>query len=437
MYRFAILAILLTFLGCSPSYYHQGRESSAKGDYGRASTLFYEEIKANPDSYSAWRELGINFYRAEDYERAEEALDQANRIQPDARATLFLGLLYEKSENYEKALAAYQTAISLNPRGKTKRMIRAHFNAVVQAKVSKEIAVALREENTLEVGSIPENTIAVVDFDKLGLPANIAPLSRGLAEFTALDLGKIQSLQVVERMKIQTLMQELQLSESNLVEPATRLRVGKLVGSQNLVTGSLQMIGESEIEVHGVVGNAVAGTTEFTNPASGDLEDFFKVQKKLVFEIVNSMNIKLTPEERAAIEEVPTESYLALMAYCRGLEFQDKGDFGQAEVSFKEAASEDSDFSEAQTQAQVAGDVADMSGDSGQGTYESFVDAVSMASVDPSGEQDYLSVIINNSGFVPSDEPGGSSESETANIPDSGIVGPVDVTVVGEINGSH
>ena len=78
-----------------------------------------------------------------------------------------------------------------------------------------------------------------------------------------------------------------------------------------------------------------------------------------------------------------------------------------------------------------------MSGDSGQGTYESFEDAVSVASVDPSGEQDYLSVIIDNSGFVPSDEPGESSENETANIPDSGIVGPVDVTVVGQINGSR
>ena len=149
------------------------------------------------------------------------------------------------------------------------------------------------------------------------------------------------------------------------------------------------------------------------------------------------MDIRLTPEERTAIEEVPTESYLALLAYCRGLEYEDQGDYGNAESAFSEAASEDSGFSEAQTQAEVAGEIVALGGEGDQGTFDAFEAAVSSTTTENLGQQDYLSTIVVNTNFVPSDEPGGAAENETANIPDTGIVGPVNVTVVGEINGSR
>lgn len=436
MQRLAIMAVLLAVCGCSPSYYRQGIRHSEDGDHARAAEMFYEEIRANPQSFEAWRELGINFYRAGDLDRAGTALDQANTIQMDARTTLYLGLFHEKRQDYDKALESYRTAIGLEPRGKTRQMIRAHLNAVVRAKVTKEVESALAEERTLGATTIPDNTIAVANFDNSGLPAEIRPLSRGLVEFTALDLGKVRSLQVVERQKIDVLMKELALSESNLVDSETRLRIGKLAGSRNLVTGSLLLVNDEKIEVHGVVGNTVEGSSIFTDPATGDLKEFFRVQKTLVFEIIDSMGITLTPEERTAIQQVPTESYLALIAYCRGLEQMDQGNYEQARQAFQEASSADRGFTAAETQAEIADGGADLGDETGQGAAEAFEAAVASASPGSSGEQDYLAVIIATSNFVPSDESGKPAANETAKVPDSGIVGPVNVTVVGDFDGS-
>lgn len=435
MRRFAITAVLVAACGCSPSYYQQGIRYSEDGAHARAAEMFSEEIRIHPQSFEARRELGINFYRAGDLDRAGSVLEQANAIQMDARTTLYLGLVHEKQGDYDKALDAYRAAIGLEPRGKTKQMIRAHFDAVVRARVTEEVASALAAEHTLETAAIPDNTIAVVDFDNSGLPAEVRPLSRGLVEFTALDLGKIHSLQVVERQKIDILMKELALSESNLVDPETRLRVGKLSGSRNLVTGSLQLVNDEEIEVHGVVGNTVEGSSFFTDPATGDLKEFFRIQKDLVLEIVDSMGITLTPEERTAIQQIPTESYLALIAYCRGLEQMDQGNYEQAREAFQEASSADRGFAEAENQAGIAGGAADLGGDGGQGATEAFEAAVASASPGISGAQEYLPVIIGISNFVPSDEPGEPSANEIARVPDAGIVGPVNVTVVGDLNG--
>ena len=64
MMRFATLALLLVMLGCSPGYFNQGVKATNNGDYARATDLYYEEIRANPESHAAWRELGVNFYEA-------------------------------------------------------------------------------------------------------------------------------------------------------------------------------------------------------------------------------------------------------------------------------------------------------------------------------------------------------------------------------------
>lgn len=350
MLKACAVAALALLVGCAGGLYNQGRSMVERGQYDQAIELFYGQIKAEPGSAVAWRELGIAFFKKGDLAKAEDALKQANNIQPDSRTNLYLGLVYEKQEMYGKAIDAYRASLSLKPESKIEAMVRSHLDGLVIKKVRSEATEALANEAGIDVDTIPENTIAVVDFDNTHLPPDMAPISKGLAEFTALDLGKVASLRVVDRMKIDAIMGELKLSSSKYADPSTAPRMGRLVGSRRIVTGSLLGIGDKTIQLDGAVVNTRDSSTAVTGAMEGDLDKIFAVEKSLVFKVIDNLGIALTAEERDAIEKIPTESYLAFMAYCRGLEYKSQGMYEAARQEFRQAQQEDNGFQEAGVQ---------------------------------------------------------------------------------------
>ncbi|MFZ5980646.1 MAG: tetratricopeptide repeat protein [Candidatus Zixiibacteriota bacterium] len=346
-----IIALALLFLtGCAPNLYRQGRQQTDQGEYDRAINTFYEEIRVHPDNYEAWRELGVAFYKKGELDQAEEAFKQANSIKPDARTNLFMGMLYEKQENYDKAIDAYRMSLSYQPEKQTKNMILAHLDQLLTKKIQVEVSKAIEDEDKIDVASIPQNTIAVVDFNSEHLAPELAPISKGLAEFTSLDLAKVQSLKVIDRLKIDVIRDELKLSETEYTDPKYSPRVGRLLGSHKIVTGSVLGIGDDRIRLDGALVNTGDSSATVTDPTEGDVNNFFKVQKDFVFKVIDSLDITLTQAERDAIEQVPTESYLAFLAYCRGLDYKSRGMYREANDAFQQAAGEDAGFQDAQTQ---------------------------------------------------------------------------------------
>jgi tetratricopeptide (TPR) repeat protein len=340
----AACLILLILVGCSSSFYGKGRKLSEEGQYDRAIEAFYEEIARNPQSSEAWRELGVAAYGMGDLTKAEDALKQANAIKPDARTQLYLGLVYEKQGMADQAIDAYGTALSLDPGGKTGNVIRAHLDQLVSRRVQAEVDQALRDEESIDVSEIPDNTIGVVRFDNSHLSAELAPIAHGIAEFTAVDLAKVNSLRVVDRLKIDMILDELELSASGAVDPTTAPRLGKLLGTKHLVGGAIMDMGETGIRLNGLLVNTGDSSSEWTDPAEGKLDQIFRVQKDFVFSIIDDLGISLTAEERDAISEVPTESYLAFLAYCRGLDFQQRGFHRDAQASYNQAVQYDQGF---------------------------------------------------------------------------------------------
>ena len=427
------LVLLLLLNGCSAGYYHQGVKLGQEGMHQEAIELFYAEIKDRPDNGDAWRELGIQFYQLKDYGRAEEALAQAGRIRPDARVQLYLGLVYEQYEEFDRALVAYRQAVLLQPDGATEKIIRAHIRDLVEKRMQKEIDQALANEKDLDTAAIPANTIAVVDFDAEGLPADLAPIGRGLVEFTALDLGKVHSLQVVERGKIGLLLAELDLNRSGLTDAQTRLRVGRLVGSRHLVSGSLGLAGEDELEIFGAVGSTVDSAVLHPEPAVGSVDQFFALQKDLVFGIIGSLGITLTLEERDAIEAVPTESFLAFMAYCRGLEAEANGDPGKAAGYYGQAVAADAGFASARSRKRDA-ESTEKYGNAATGG--SFEETVLSSLAESYEQQNFLVNLVESSQFLPSDIPDVGLGNADPDIPEVAASGGVSVIVRGRINDS-
>jgi tetratricopeptide (TPR) repeat protein len=339
-----ILLLLCGGVALAQSGFDQAVKMVEKGQYDPAIDAFYNEIKINPKNAEAWRELGVAFYKKGDFTKAEDALKQAIAITPDARANLFLGLTYEKQEDYSHAIDAYRNALSLKPGSAIKKSVGDHLNQILALKIRQEASAAVENEKKIKADTIPENTIAVVDFDNSHLPPDLAPLGKGMAEFTAIDLAKVKSLRVVDRMKIDMIMNELKLSSSQYADPKYGPRVGRLVGGRHIVTGSITGLSEKEIRLDGALVSMSDSSAKTTKPSEGNLEAFFKVQKAFVFEILDKLGITPTSAEHDSIMKTPTQSYLAFLAYSRGLDFRDRGQFREASQQFQQAAAADKKF---------------------------------------------------------------------------------------------
>ncbi|MEW5994572.1 MAG: tetratricopeptide repeat protein [Candidatus Zixiibacteriota bacterium] len=396
------LVLLMLLVGCSQSLMMQGRRHLNEGRYQAAIDVLYEEISANPQNAAAWRELGYACYQQGNLTKAEDALMQAVNIRQEAPTHLYLGLVFEKREDYERAINAYTTALSLQSKGRTASLTRAHLDRLLAKRLEVEVSRVLEDEENISTDTIPDNTVAVANFDASLLTPDLAPIALGLAELTAADLSKVHALTVVERQKLDLIMQELNLSATGYVDPATAPRMGRLMGAGKLVTGAMVGIGEEGLKLNGVIVGTADSSTFQPEGIEGSLERFFRMEKDFVFAVLDELGIALSAEERDAISEVPTESYLAFLAFCRGLDFQRRGMYDAAKREFNQSLRHDRNFQQAREHLNTSASLASA------GTYEQSFTNYDQSLRDETlrqgagaGVDSRLSALAQNSGTIP------------------------------------
>jgi hypothetical protein len=162
----------------------------------------------------------------------------------------------------------------------------------------------------------------------------------------SVDLSNVQSIRLVERVRLQALLNELELARSGAVDRSTAPRVGRLLGAGRVVGGTYTVAGRDDLHLGAAVAEATGETSgEITH--SGGLDDLFDLEKALVFDLIEELDVELTPAEQEAIETVPTRNLQAFLLYSRALEQEDEGAFGAAADSYRRAARMDPSFGRA------------------------------------------------------------------------------------------
>jgi TolB-like protein len=202
---------------------------------------------------------------------------------------------------------------------------------------------ALKTESGLQ-GVPAKNTVAVLYFNNRTGKSDIDPLQKGFALMLMTDLSKVKSLQVVERVRLQALLDEMALGTSGLAEPGTAPRMGKLLASQWLVGGD---IGGGEPAVLKVKGDVldVAPQKSLGQPGSeGPLQDIFRMEKEVLFGTIALLQIKPTSEEEKALREPVTTSIEALLLMARGIDQSDRGNYENAYEMYQASLKADPQF---------------------------------------------------------------------------------------------
>lgn len=191
-----------------------------------------------------------------------------------------------------------------------------------------------------------QRTIAILYFDNSGGNSQLDALKKGLADMLISDLSNIKMLRVVEREKLEEVMAELKLSSGREFDPATRQKLGKLLGAETILFGSyFEMMGQFRIDARIV--KTETGEILKSEGVSGVTADFMKLEKQLVWKIARGLDVRFTEKEEATIMASGSVSYDATLIYADGLELYDNGDKAGALEKFKEAVVLAPDFDRA------------------------------------------------------------------------------------------
>ncbi len=199
---------------------------------------------------------------------------------------------------------------------------------------------ALAEEKALAAITAP-NTIAVLYFQNKSGNSALDPLRKGLTLMLITDLSQVKGLQVIERVKLQALVEEMGLGASGLVDEGTAPRVGRLLGARWLVGGNILPAIEEKLKIQAYPLEVPKGQVLGEPLREGKLADLFRLEKELLFEIIKLLKIEVSPEEERAMRRLCTANIKAFGELVRGIEASDRGKYEKAAIHYEKALQED------------------------------------------------------------------------------------------------
>jgi len=306
----------------------------------------------HPTSPAENLKLAKAYYAAGRFADARRAAAATLAAQPkNDEAKIYLGLSYEGLQQFDSARALYTTMLAAQPNKSLRRQLNGRLALVARGEMVAAARQALARESLLAQTPPDPNTVAVMPFHFAGGDTTLKPLERGLAAVVVTDLSRVSTLHIVERARLQALLDEMKLTESGRVDPSTGARSGRLVRAAEVVQGQFSSGANTQVRIDATVVRATDAQVAATGSNADKLQALFDVEKAVVFQLLDHLHITLTPKERTAISERPTRDIQAFLLYSRGLEAEDRGDFAGAAAAFTAAAQRDPNFGAATQQA--------------------------------------------------------------------------------------
>lgn len=302
----------------------------------------------DPHDFDALKNLSIFYIQTHDNDKARYYLGEALDVKPDDPELLFYkGLNLEFYNEPEKAITYYSKYKDVPEDSPFREMMEGRFLWIKRQQDYSDVKTLIANEKQLSFQNVSDSTMAVFPLIYHGINKDYAPLSRGFSEMISIDLAKLKEIKVLERVRIQAVLDELKLSQSLAVDQSTAPRMGKLLSAGTIVSGDYDVTNDGNFKIN--LGSWKVETSQRKSwvNESGSLKDLFTLQKQVVFAFLQENGFNLTQEEKEKIAYIPTQNLDAFLAYSKGLQEEDAGDFNQANDFFRQAVQLDPGFNDA------------------------------------------------------------------------------------------
>ena len=155
---------------------------------------------------------------------------------------------------------------------------------------------------------IPEKSIAVLPFENRSDDKQNAYFAEGIQDEILTNLAKIADLRVISRTSV---MQYKSGAERNLRE------IGQQLGAAHVLEGSVQR-SSNRVRVAAQLIDARTDTHQWAERYDRDLADVFAIQSEIAKAIADQLEAKLSPQEKARVEEKPTREHGSIRVLFAG-----------------------------------------------------------------------------------------------------------------------
>jgi TolB-like protein len=214
-------------------------------------------------------EQSVAQFEQGDRAKAQQGLENASRVFPENYAVpYYLGVIYLEQGRRAEAIAQWQRYVEMDPQSENAFKIRKMLTLLLREEARESARQAVAAEATITSGQADDQTIAVTTFKNLG-SNQLGPLGKGMAAMLISDLSQVPDLQVVDRIRLQALLEEMALGTSGLVDKQTAPQVGRLLKAKHVTTGSLTDLESINMMIASVVMDTDQQTSIGSQQAQG------------------------------------------------------------------------------------------------------------------------------------------------------------------------
>ncbi len=159
----------------------------------------------------------------------------------------------------------------------------------------------------------PSFSVAASEFKTQGGDENMAWLGASCADAIVNRISTDKKVRIVEREYIKKIIEELKLQMTGLVDQETALEVGRIIGANYFIFGTVSIFNENIVLNARVVSIETAEIIS-TSRISGKLDDVFKLQEDLAKKISTdlSFNSVIFASENVDVSEISFSIYSKL-----------------------------------------------------------------------------------------------------------------------------
>jgi TolB-like protein len=190
-------------------------------------------------------------------------------------------------------------------------------------------------------------TNAVVGDDRSALN----PLASGVPELLLIELARNPDIRIVEPARVRRVLTAQKLDTQARIDDETASRVGRILGAQWVVRGTLTSDGRGAIRLASYVVNVGTGQIAHSESAEGKLANLAELVGQLAEHLGRDMHLaELSRESRRSRELTQRASYETTLAFARAIEARDAGRVQQAIALLEQLLSDNPGYEPAQNE---------------------------------------------------------------------------------------
>jgi len=170
-------------------------------------------------------------------------------------------------------------------------------------KIATIILLAL----SLTYGESKSRVVAVMDFENITKEKEHDWIGRGFSEAIIYKLAKIPAFTVVERSRLNIVLDEWALAQSGIVNAESAVEIGNILQADILIIGSYQVSDDYIVTTARYV-DVVTGKVLDTRKADGYLHNIFSIEEVITLGLLLSLQMKIQGYDESILSHKKTES---------------------------------------------------------------------------------------------------------------------------------